>query len=445
MASVEKKPMITYARAENAISKYCPSELEISYDDILFLIDDTIFGSGKIGLLVTKDYICGKEDFSEPFYFDTDDVIKIEFKKAFLGGTNVLINGQKVMNLKIEYSSLSMSGDALLRIIFQTKDKDEEYEDEDEDENIDEEYLEDEYDEEQDEEIGQETIPIHTIRVGDIKKGLGITKRNEKSSFQLYRQLRYMDNERPFADLLIHLLNRKRADISAQQLRSDPLAVAYKFYIDNTIKMRNYVEKRAKYKYLLNDIATIEFLYHSINLFKLASLGFKGRKIENVERQISSSIHRLILDIKNPHMIYTALKDTNTDQQIQQYQVAQYGNNLFNLGDASINMRAIRDKDSLANLFYQRLFLSNYKGKTCMPNIGIELEESIEFILKDFEFLGSAFDVNDDYALFYLIRLIVSDDKNSIPKKFAIEELSKDAEEYEINHQFAEYIKNNNL
>lgn len=76
MASVEKKPMITYARAENAISKYCPSELEISYDDILFLIDDTIFGSGKIGLLVTKDYICGKEDFSEPFYFDTDDVTK---------------------------------------------------------------------------------------------------------------------------------------------------------------------------------------------------------------------------------------------------------------------------------------------------------------------------------------------------------------------------------
>ncbi len=447
MASVETKPMITYEKAQNAIDKYCPSELEIEYDDILVLIDDTIFGSGKVGLLATKDYICGKEDFNPPFYFDTNDVTKIEFKKAFLGGTNVLINGEKVMNLKVEYSALSISGDALLRMIFKEKDKDDKYE---EDEDIDEEYLdnEDEYeeeDEEENEECEQELLVIQ-VRVGDIKKQLGINKRNEKSNFQIYRQLRYKDNERPFADLLIHLLKKMRENISSQQLKNDPDAVAYKFYIDTAIKMRNYIENKTKYKYLLNDIATIEFLCHSAVLFKLASLPYKGRTIEEVEQKIIKSFRILELNIrKNPYMIYATLEDINIYQQVQRYEVAQYINNLLvSLGNVVFNIRAVNDEESLSNMFYLRLFLSNYKGKTCTPNIDVEFEESIEFILKDFDFLGSAFDVDDDYALCHLIRLAVSDDKNSIPKKFAIEELSKDAQEYEINQQVVEYIKENN-
>ena len=443
--TVEQKPMITHKKAQNAIEKYCPSEFEIEYDDILVLIDDTFFGTGKNGLLVTKDYICCKEDFNEPFYFETDDVTKIEFKKAFFGGTNVFINGDKVMHLAMDYSDISISGDALLRIIFKAKDKEEDYEDDEDLEEFDE--TDEDFDDENYDEANQENEPmLIQIRVGDIKQRLGIKKRNEKSSFQLYRQLRYSATERPFADLLIEVFKKFRTKITESQLKDDSDWCLIKFFLDNTIKMRKYIEKKPKYKNLLNDIATIEFLLHSVGLFRLQFLGFKGAKEKEAEinGKVLRALRKMEMTMSKTHIIYSTIQDLSwniTESQIRQYR----GANLFDaISTAHANINAIHDKEGLADIFYNRLFLSNYKGKTCAPNIAIELEESIEFILKDFDFLGSAFDINDDYSLHYLIGLIVSDDKNSIPKKFAIEELRDDAQQYEIQRQVNDYVENHN-
>lgn len=263
MASVETKPMITYEKAQNAIDKYCPSELEIEYDDILVLIDDTIFGSGKVGLLATKDYICGKEDFNPPFYFDTNDVTKIEFKKAFLGGTNVLINGDKVMNLKIEYSALSISGDALLRMIFKEKDKDDKYE---EDEDIDEEYLdnEDEYEEEDEEEneeyklqmqseLNEQEIQLWNIIQQDefiqlLKTSIAINKGFGAAAVAADL----------FSNFVLKIDTNFSSKSSEQELKDD----VKKGVIKITSLLRNNVDKLGLYQ-LQNDVATIEFIFYA--------------------------------------------------------------------------------------------------------------------------------------------------------------------------------------
>lgn len=456
--TVERRPKVSYKKAQNAIDSYCPSEFEIEYDDILVLIDDTFFGTGKNGLLITKDYICCKEDFSEPFYFETDDITKIEFKKAFLGGTNVFINGDKVMHLAMDYNGIIMSGDDFLEMIFKEKDKEEEYEKdeyeedlEDEDEYDEDDEYEEDYEDEESEEIEQEPVPIHYIRVGDIKEHFGITKRNEKTKFQLYRQIRYCAAERPFADLLIEIFKKFRTKITESQLKDEPNWWLVKFFLDNTIKMRNYIEKKPKYKNLLNDIATAEFFLHSVNLIKSQLFNFQGAKEKetNYNSKISSALRMMMVTMNKTHIIYQTIQDLKFSLNITESQIRNYrGINFINFGElliiAGAHIRAIRnaDRQILINLFYWRLFLSNYKGKTCKANIDPEIEESIEFMLKDFDFLGSAFDTDDDYALYHLIGLIVSDDKNSIPKKFAIEELRDDAQKYEISRQVADYSAN---
>jgi len=88
------KPRIPRDKANNAISSYAE---ELNYDDIVVLIDDTVFGNSKNGVIITEKAIIGKESFSDPFYFSIDKNPDVFAKKGFTSVT-LYINDQKVIS-----------------------------------------------------------------------------------------------------------------------------------------------------------------------------------------------------------------------------------------------------------------------------------------------------------------------------------------------------------
>lgn len=88
------KPRIPRDKARNAILSYAE---DLDYDDIVVLIDDTVFGNSKNGLIVTEEAIIGKESFTDPFYFSLSKKPDVFAKKGFTSVT-LYINDQKVIS-----------------------------------------------------------------------------------------------------------------------------------------------------------------------------------------------------------------------------------------------------------------------------------------------------------------------------------------------------------
>lgn len=88
------KPRIPRDKARNAILSYAEN---LDYDDIVVLIDDTVFGNSKNGLIVTEEAIIGKESFTDPFYFSLSKKPDVFAKKGFTSVT-LYINDQKVIS-----------------------------------------------------------------------------------------------------------------------------------------------------------------------------------------------------------------------------------------------------------------------------------------------------------------------------------------------------------
>lgn len=89
------KPNIPPNKAKNAIASYAS---DILPKDIIVLVDETITGSGKSGILITEKTIYTKEDFTSPIIYDFDYVPSISSKKTLMG-TDIYIGRNKTINL----------------------------------------------------------------------------------------------------------------------------------------------------------------------------------------------------------------------------------------------------------------------------------------------------------------------------------------------------------
>lgn len=88
-------PNIPVAKLKNAIFAYGNSD--ISANDILILVDNTIFGNAKDGFFITENYFCARETvFDKPFIINISDINEIENN-----GNKIFINGKKVANFMI--------------------------------------------------------------------------------------------------------------------------------------------------------------------------------------------------------------------------------------------------------------------------------------------------------------------------------------------------------
>lgn len=80
-------------KVNNAKNKYASN---INLEDVVLLIDDTVFGSGKCGVLITFDGLYIKEDFEKPVYFGFDKVQSVYMRK------NVLVQGLYINDRKVK-------------------------------------------------------------------------------------------------------------------------------------------------------------------------------------------------------------------------------------------------------------------------------------------------------------------------------------------------------
>lgn len=91
-------PNIPYKKIRNAINSYGYSN--INHEQIIILVDDTLFGSAKNGIFITDDSIYIKNSFSNPIVIQLNDIKNISYNKSKL-----FINGNEVIDLSMPSKS----------------------------------------------------------------------------------------------------------------------------------------------------------------------------------------------------------------------------------------------------------------------------------------------------------------------------------------------------
>lgn len=85
------KPNIPFDKAKNALDSYASY---LTYEDIIVLVDDTVFGSCKEGMIFTNKEIIAKASFSSPIYRKVSELKSLVFKKGIISQT-IIIDGEK--------------------------------------------------------------------------------------------------------------------------------------------------------------------------------------------------------------------------------------------------------------------------------------------------------------------------------------------------------------
>lgn len=76
------KPNIPEKKINNALETYVTEHIYLT--DIILLVDETVFGSGKSGLLLTSDKFYYKTDFEKPICGQLQGITDIRFKKGVI-------------------------------------------------------------------------------------------------------------------------------------------------------------------------------------------------------------------------------------------------------------------------------------------------------------------------------------------------------------------------
>ena len=90
---VHVAPNIPKKQLSNALAAY---KLTLDPSDVLVLIDDTMFGSGKDGCLIARDCLAIREAFSDAVTYSYDEVQSLE-----LEGSKLFVNKRKTMSFNM--------------------------------------------------------------------------------------------------------------------------------------------------------------------------------------------------------------------------------------------------------------------------------------------------------------------------------------------------------
>lgn len=107
MEKVFIKPNIPPKKLEKAIASFGGSEVKM--DDVLILLDDTLFGSAKDGVILTKDTIFLKPNMQKKNHVILSNINTIEVKglinsSLVINGTNIPAFTQISKSALIEFS-----------------------------------------------------------------------------------------------------------------------------------------------------------------------------------------------------------------------------------------------------------------------------------------------------------------------------------------------------
>lgn len=87
-------PSIPDKKLKNALKSY--SRGLVQPEDIVILVDDTVFGSAKDGLIITEEFICGHTAFGDAFLINFSEITEISHNKGTL-----LVNGKEICRLDL--------------------------------------------------------------------------------------------------------------------------------------------------------------------------------------------------------------------------------------------------------------------------------------------------------------------------------------------------------
>ena len=90
--NIHIKPSIPRDKAMNAIKTYAGY---LTYDDIVILIDDTVFGSYKEGVIFTNEAMIVKKAFESVVYRELNKIKNLGFRKGFLGHY-IILEGNEI-------------------------------------------------------------------------------------------------------------------------------------------------------------------------------------------------------------------------------------------------------------------------------------------------------------------------------------------------------------
>lgn len=90
--NIHIKPAIPRDKAMNAINTYAGY---LTYDDIVILIDDTVFGSCKEGVIFTNEAMIVKKAFESVVYRELNKIKNLGFRKGFLGHY-IILEGNEI-------------------------------------------------------------------------------------------------------------------------------------------------------------------------------------------------------------------------------------------------------------------------------------------------------------------------------------------------------------
>lgn len=86
-------PKIPMQKKLNALSSYCAG---LDSNEVIILIDDTLFGGAKEGVIITNEKIIAKEMFEDPREVYFDHITHIHSEKG-----KIFINEQKFVSLSM--------------------------------------------------------------------------------------------------------------------------------------------------------------------------------------------------------------------------------------------------------------------------------------------------------------------------------------------------------
>ncbi|MDH2998280.1 hypothetical protein A1D22_10320 [Pasteurellaceae bacterium LFhippo2] len=90
-------PDIPSDKLNKAIDGY--KKLYLNPEDVIVLVDDTVFGSATDGFMITDDYLYWNPSVGSADYELLTFINSIELKKGFLGSSNVYIDGEEKFSL----------------------------------------------------------------------------------------------------------------------------------------------------------------------------------------------------------------------------------------------------------------------------------------------------------------------------------------------------------
>lgn len=101
---VHVKPFIPKEKAINAISTYTD---KIDPDEIILLIDETLTGSGKSGMVVTETAIYLREDFEKGLTYEFEYIPSLNGKKTLMG-VDLYIGKNKSINIGMPSKEITL-------------------------------------------------------------------------------------------------------------------------------------------------------------------------------------------------------------------------------------------------------------------------------------------------------------------------------------------------